>query len=98
MTTVMIEGFGWVWHSKKAVGHDGGLQAPAWHWLVALNRAQQFPAVHLLRQEFILDSLNSIEYQQIRDDQRHGAEPSHEGNGVYLTSYPLPGETLSTAM
>jgi putative transposase len=46
MTKVMIEGFGWVylvvvldWHSKKVVGHYAGLQARAWHWLVALNRA-----------------------------------------------------------
>jgi putative transposase len=52
MTKVMIEGFGWVylvvvldWHTKKVVGHYAGLQARAWHWLVALNRAvnQQFP-------------------------------------------------------
>ena len=52
MTKVMIEGFGWVylvvvldWHSKKVVGHYAGLQARAWHWLVALNRAvnRQFP-------------------------------------------------------
>jgi putative transposase len=52
-TKVMIEGFGWVylvvvldWHSKKVVGHYAGLQARAWHWLVALNRAvnRQFPA------------------------------------------------------
>ena len=52
MTKVMIEGFGWVcrvvvldWHSKKVVGHHAGLQARAWHWLVALNRAvnRQFP-------------------------------------------------------
>jgi transposase-like protein len=52
MTKVMIEGFGWVylvvvldWHSKKVVGHYAGLQARAWHWLVALNRAvnSQFP-------------------------------------------------------
>jgi hypothetical protein len=27
------------WHSKKVVGHYAGLQARAWHWLVALNRA-----------------------------------------------------------
>jgi putative transposase len=46
MTKVMIEGFGWVylvvvldWHTKKIVGHYAGLQARAWHWLVALNRA-----------------------------------------------------------
>lgn len=33
------------WHSKKVVGHYAGLQARAWHWLVALNRAvnRQFP-------------------------------------------------------
>jgi putative transposase len=52
MTKIMIEGFGWVylvvvldWHSKKVVGHHAGLQARAWHWLVALNRAvnRQFP-------------------------------------------------------
>ena len=52
MTKVMIEGFGWIylvvvldWHTKKVVGHYAGLQAPAWHWLVALNRAVncQFP-------------------------------------------------------
>jgi transposase InsO family protein len=52
MTKTMIEGFGWVyvvvvldWHSKKVVGHYAGLQARAWHWLVALNRAvnRQFP-------------------------------------------------------
>ena len=52
MTKVMIEGFGWIylvvvldWHSKKVVGHYAGLQARAWHWLVALNRAvnRQFP-------------------------------------------------------
>jgi transposase InsO family protein len=52
MTKVMIEGCGWVylvvvldWHSRKVVGHDAGLQARAWHWLVALNRAvnRQFP-------------------------------------------------------
>jgi putative transposase len=52
MTKVMIEGFGWVHlvvvldgHSKKVVGHYAGLQARAWHWLVALNRAvnRQFP-------------------------------------------------------
>jgi putative transposase len=52
MTKTMIEGFGWVyvvvvldWHSKKVVGHHAGLQARAWHWLVALNRAlnRQFP-------------------------------------------------------
>jgi putative transposase len=52
MTKVMIEGFGWVyvvvvldWYSKKVVGHYAGLQARAWHWLVALNRAvnRQFP-------------------------------------------------------
>lgn len=36
VTKVMIEGFGWVY---------AGLQARAWHWLVALNRAvnRQFP-------------------------------------------------------
>jgi hypothetical protein len=46
MTKVMIDGFGWVylvvvldWHTKKVVGHYAGLQARAWHWLVALNRA-----------------------------------------------------------
>ena len=46
MTKVMIEGFGWVYlvvvldgHTKKIVGHYAGLQARAWHWLVALNRA-----------------------------------------------------------
>jgi putative transposase len=53
MTKVMIDGFGWVylvvvldWHTKKVVGHYAGLQARAWHWLVALNRAinRQFPA------------------------------------------------------
>ena len=52
MTKVMIEGFGWIylvivldWHTKKVVGHYAGLQARAWHWLVALNRAvnRQFP-------------------------------------------------------
>ena len=52
MTKVMVEGFGWVylvvvldWHTKKVVGHYAGLQARAWHWLVALNRAvnRQFP-------------------------------------------------------
>jgi putative transposase len=52
MTKVMIEGFGWVylvvvldWHTKKVVGHYAGLQARAWHWPVALNRAvnRQFP-------------------------------------------------------
>ena len=52
MTKVMIEDFGWVyvvvaldWHTKKVVGHYAGLQARAWHWLVALNRAvnRQFP-------------------------------------------------------
>ena len=52
MTKVMIEGFGWVylvvvldWYSKKVVGHYAGLQARAWHWLIALNRAvnRQFP-------------------------------------------------------
>ena len=52
MTKVMIDGFGWVylvvvldWHTKKVVGHYAGLQARAWHWLVALNRAvnRQFP-------------------------------------------------------
>jgi putative transposase len=33
------------WDSKKVVGHYAGLQARAWHWLVALNRAvnRQFP-------------------------------------------------------
>jgi hypothetical protein len=33
------------WHTKKVVGHYAGLQARAWHWLVALNRAvnHQFP-------------------------------------------------------
>ena len=33
------------WHTKKVVGHYAGLQARAWHWLVALNRAtnRQFP-------------------------------------------------------
>jgi putative transposase len=33
------------WHSKKVVGHYAGLQARAWHWLVALHRAvnRQFP-------------------------------------------------------
>jgi hypothetical protein len=42
MTKVMIEGFGWVyvvvvldWYSKNVVGQDAGLQARAWHWLVA---------------------------------------------------------------
>jgi putative transposase len=53
MTRVMVEGFGGVylvvvldWPSKKVVGHYAGLQARAWHWLVALNRAvnRQFPA------------------------------------------------------
>jgi putative transposase len=46
MTKTMIEGFGWVyvvvvldWHSKKVVGYHAGLEAGAWHWLVALNRA-----------------------------------------------------------
>jgi putative transposase len=52
MTKVMIEGFGWVylvivldWHTKKVVGHYAGLQARAWHWLVALNGSvnRQFP-------------------------------------------------------
>ena len=52
MTKVMIEGFGWIylvvvldWHTKKVVGHYAGMQARAWHWLVALNRAvnRQFP-------------------------------------------------------
>jgi transposase InsO family protein len=52
MTKVMLDGFGWVdlvvvldWHTKKVVGHYAGLQARAWHWLVALNRAvnRQFP-------------------------------------------------------
>jgi len=40
------QGFGWVylvvvldWHSKKVASHYAGLQARAWHWLVALNRA-----------------------------------------------------------
>ena len=44
MTKVMIEGFGWIylvvvldWHTEKVVGHYAGLQARAWHWLVALN-------------------------------------------------------------
>jgi putative transposase len=44
MTKAMIDGCGWVylvvvldWHSKKVVGHYAGLQARAWHWLVALN-------------------------------------------------------------
>ena len=63
MTKVMIEGFGWVylvvvldWHTKKVVGHYAGLQARAWHWLVALDLAvnRQFPdgvrdrALHLM--------------------------------------------------
>jgi hypothetical protein len=46
MTKVMIEGFGWVYlvvvldrHTKKVVGHYAGLQARAWRWLVALDRA-----------------------------------------------------------
>ncbi|WP_243438497.1 IS3 family transposase [Fundidesulfovibrio soli] len=46
MTKVMIEGFGWVyvvivldWNTKKVVGHYAGLQARAWHWLAALNKA-----------------------------------------------------------
>ena len=50
MTKVIIEGFGWVYlvvvldrHSKKVVGHYAGLQARAWHWLVALNRACEPP-------------------------------------------------------
>jgi putative transposase len=52
MTKVMIEDFGWIylvivldWHTKKVVGHYAGLQARAWHWLVALNHAvnRQFP-------------------------------------------------------
>ena len=52
MTKVMIEGFGWIylvvvldWHTKKVVGHYAGMQARAWHWLVAFNRAmnRQFP-------------------------------------------------------
>ena len=52
MTKVKVEGFGWVylvlvvdWHTKKIVGHYGGLQARAWHWLIALNQAvnRQFP-------------------------------------------------------
>jgi len=52
MTKVMIEGFVWVyvvivldWHTKKVVGHFAGLQARAWHWLAALNKAvnRQFP-------------------------------------------------------
>jgi len=52
MTKVMIDGFGWVyvvvvldWHTKKVVGHYAGLQARAWHWLAALNKAvnRQFP-------------------------------------------------------
>ena len=41
-----IEGFGWIylvvvldWHTKKVVGHYAGMQARAWHWLVALNCA-----------------------------------------------------------
>lgn len=53
MTKIMIEGFGWIyvvvvldWHTKKVVGHYAGLQARAWHWLIALNKAvnRQFPA------------------------------------------------------
>jgi putative transposase len=44
------------WYSKKVVGHYAGLQARAWHWLVALNPAvnHQFPhgiegqGVHLM--------------------------------------------------
>jgi len=52
MTKVMIDGFGWVyvavvldWHTKKVVGHYAGVQAKAWHWLSALNKAvaRQFP-------------------------------------------------------
>ena len=52
MTKVMIEGFGWIylvvvldWDTRKVVGHYAGLQARAWHWLAALNRAvnRQFP-------------------------------------------------------
>jgi len=52
MTKVMIKGFGWVyvvivldWCTKKVVGHYAGLQARAWHWLAALNKAvkRQFP-------------------------------------------------------
>jgi putative transposase len=53
MTKVMIEGFGWVylvvvldWHTKKVVGHYAGLQARAWHWLVALNRAVNRQFLH----------------------------------------------------
>ena len=35
----------WTGTAKRWVGHYAGLQARAWHWLVALNRAviQQFP-------------------------------------------------------
>jgi transposase InsO family protein len=49
MTKVMIDGIGWIyvvividWHTKKVVGHYAGLQAKAWHWLVALNKAVNF--------------------------------------------------------
>lgn len=45
MTKVNIERFGWVyvvvvldWYTKKIVGHYGGLQCTAQHWLEALDR------------------------------------------------------------
>jgi len=53
MTKVMIEGFGWVylvvvldWHTKKVVGYYAGLQARAWHRLVALNRTTNRQFLH----------------------------------------------------
>lgn len=71
MTKVMIDGFGWVylvvvldWHTKKVVGHYAGLQARAWHWLVALNRAvnRQFP--------------NGIEDQHVHLMADNGCQPT----------------------
>jgi transposase InsO family protein len=71
MTKVMIEGFGWIylvvvldWHTKKVVGHHAGLQARAWHWLVALNRAvnRQFP--------------NGIEGQRLNLMADNGCQPT----------------------
>ena len=50
MTNVLIDDFGWVYvvivldgETKKIVGHDAGLPAKTWHWLVALTQAVQRP-------------------------------------------------------
>jgi len=96
MTKVRIEGFGWVyrvvvldWHSKKVVGHYAGLQARAWHWLVALNRAvnRQFP--------------NGIEGQSLNLMADNGCQPSSlafmRGAPRWAFAKPSPATTTPRA-